>query len=77
MDSYSIIYSSLQEVLEEIVQLEESVDDITIFAKQSDRTINTQRQMLSQMRDELMWVRMLPLDQILQRFSAYFKGFIS
>ncbi len=68
MDSYSIIYSSLQEVLEEIVQLEESVDDITIFAKQSDRTINTQRQMLSQMRDELMWVRMLPLDQILQRF---------
>ncbi len=68
MDSYSTLYSSLQEVLEEVVQLEESVDDITIFAKQSDRTINSQRQMLSQMRDELMWVRMLPLDQILQRF---------
>jgi two-component system, chemotaxis family, sensor histidine kinase and response regulator PixL len=68
MDSYSNLYGALQEVLEEIVQLEESVDDITIFAKQSDRTINSQRQMLSQMRDELMWVRMLPLDQILQRF---------
>ena len=68
MDSYSHLYSSLQEVLEEIVQLEESVDDITIFAKQSDHTINIQRQMLSQMRDELMWVRMLPLEQILQRF---------
>ena len=68
MDSYSSLYSSLQEVLEEIVQLEESVDDITIFAQQSDRTINSQRQMLDQMRDELMWVRMLPLDQILQRF---------
>ena len=68
MDSYSDLYSSLQEVLEEIVQLEESVDDITIFAKQSDRTINEQRQMLSQMRDELMWVRMLPLDRVLQRF---------
>ncbi|MEO1004538.1 MAG: hybrid sensor histidine kinase/response regulator [Cyanobacteria bacterium J06638_38] len=68
MDSYSILYSSLQEVLEEIVQLEESVDDITIFAQQSNRTINNQRQMLEQMRDELMWVRMLPLDKILQRF---------
>lgn len=68
MDSYSLLYSSLQEVLEEVLQLEESVDDITIFAQQSDRTINTQRQMLDQMRDELMWVRMLPLDQILQRF---------
>ena len=68
MDSYSQLYSSLQVLLEEMVQLEESVDDITIFAQQSDRTINSQRQMLGQMRDELMWVRMLPLDQILQRF---------
>ena len=68
MDNYSDVYSSIQNILEEIVQLEESVDDITIFAKQSDRTINEQRQMLGQMRDELMWVRMLPLDKILQRF---------
>ena len=68
MDSYSQLYSSFQVILEEMVQLEESVEDITIFAQQSDRTINSQRQMLGQMRDELMWVRMLPLDQILQRF---------
>ncbi len=68
MDSYSVLYNSLQVVLEEVVQLEEGVDDIAIFAKQSDRTIDTQRQMLVQMRDELMWVRMLPLEQILQRF---------
>jgi chemotaxis family two-component system sensor histidine kinase/response regulator PixL len=67
MDSYSLLYSSLQSVLEEIVQLEESVEDIVIFAKQSNRTIDIQRQMLGQMRDELMWVRMLPLEQILQR----------
>ncbi|GAB4532179.1 MAG: hypothetical protein Tsb0014_16360 [Pleurocapsa sp.] len=68
MDSYSLLYSSVQSVLEEIVQLEESVEDIVIFAKQSNRTIDSQRQMLGQMRDELMWVRMLPLEQILQRF---------
>ena len=68
MDSYSSLYSALQGVLEEVVQLEEGVDDIAIFAKQSDRTIDIQRQMLGQMRDELMWVRMLPLEQIVQRF---------
>jgi chemotaxis family two-component system sensor histidine kinase/response regulator PixL len=77
MDSYSTLYAALQEVLEEIVQLEESVDDITIFAKQSDRTINSQRQMLGQMRDELMWVRMLPLDQILQRFPRTLRDLAS
>ena len=68
LDNYNLLYGSLQEVLEEIVQLEESVEDITIFAKQSNGTIGSQRQMLGQMRDELMWVRMLPLNQILQRF---------
>jgi two-component system, chemotaxis family, sensor histidine kinase and response regulator PixL len=64
-------------VLEEMVQLEESVEDITIFAKQSDRTIDSQRQMLGQMRDELMWVRMLPLDQILQRFPRILRDLSS
>jgi two-component system, chemotaxis family, sensor histidine kinase and response regulator PixL len=68
MDSYSVLHNALQVVLEEVVQLEEGVDDLAIFAKQSDRTIDIQRQMLGQMRDELMWVRMLPLEQILQRF---------
>ncbi|NJL51107.1 MAG: hybrid sensor histidine kinase/response regulator [Hydrococcus sp. SU_1_0] len=68
MDSYNLLHSSLQEVLEEMIQLEESVEDITIFAQQSDRTISSQSKMLGQIRDELMWVRMLPLDQILQRF---------
>ena len=68
MDRYNALSSSLQEILEEIIQLEESVNDISIFAGQSDRTISDQRQMLDRMRGELMWVRMLPLEQILQRF---------
>ena len=65
---FDTLHSSLQEILEEIIQLEESVNDIGIFARQSDRTINNQRQMLDRMRGELMWVRMLPLERILQRF---------
>ncbi|NJK54907.1 MAG: response regulator [Pleurocapsa sp. SU_5_0] len=77
LDSYNLLNSALQEVLEEMVQLEESVEDITIFAQQSDRTINSQRQMLGQMRDELMWVRMLPLEQILQRFPRILRDLSS
>ncbi len=76
MDSYSGLYASIQNVLEEVVQLEESVDDITIFAKQSDRTISSQRQMLAQMRDELMWVRMLPSRSDFTAFSSHPKRFI-
>jgi two-component system, chemotaxis family, sensor histidine kinase and response regulator PixL len=68
MDSYSSIHNLLQDVLEEMVQLEEAIDDITLFAKQSNLTIEQQRQMVAQMRDELMWARMLPLSQVLQRF---------
>jgi chemotaxis family two-component system sensor histidine kinase/response regulator PixL len=68
LDSYNQLYSLVQGILEEIVQLEESVEDIAIFAKQSNLTIQSQRQMMRQIRDELMWARMLPLEQILQRF---------
>jgi two-component system, chemotaxis family, sensor histidine kinase and response regulator PixL len=77
LDSYSLLHASLQEVLEEMMQLEESVEDITIFAQQSDRTIDSQRQMLGQIRDELMWVRMLPLDHILQRFPRTLRDLAS
>jgi two-component system, chemotaxis family, sensor histidine kinase and response regulator PixL len=68
MDSYNQIHTMLQGVLDEMVQLEEAVDDISLFARQSNLTIEQQSQMVSHMRDELMWARMLPLNQILQRF---------
>ena len=68
MDSYNLLQILLQDILEEVLQLEEGVDDIFLFAQQTDYTINAQRQMLGQMRDELMWARMLPLEQILKRF---------
>ena len=68
MDSYNQLQLLLQDILEEMLQLEEGVDDVSLFAQLSDRTINSQRQMLGQMRDELMWARMLPLEQILKRF---------
>ncbi|MEW6496852.1 MAG: response regulator, partial [Cyanobacteriota bacterium] len=68
LDSYGVVYSRLQGLLEDMVPLEESVDDIVLFAKATDKTLEQQRQMLKQLRDELMWARMVPLNEVLNRF---------
>ncbi|MDJ0599802.1 MAG: hybrid sensor histidine kinase/response regulator [Crocosphaera sp.] len=68
MDSYGTVYSIVQSLLEEMMQLEESVDDIVLFARSSNQTLEQQRQMLTNLRDELMWARMLPLGEVLNRF---------
>jgi chemotaxis family two-component system sensor histidine kinase/response regulator PixL len=68
LDTYGALHSKLQGLLEEMMQLEESVDDIVLFAKATDQTLEQQRQMVTQMRDELMWARMLPLGEVLNRF---------
>lgn len=68
LDSYGALHSQLQELLEEMMQLEEAVDDIKLFAKATDKTLEKQRQNMTQLRDELMWARMLPLNEVLSRF---------
>jgi chemotaxis family two-component system sensor histidine kinase/response regulator PixL len=68
LDSYGQIHSLMQGMLEEMMQLEEAVDDIALFNRQSERTIKQQQQTLSELRDELMWARMLPLGEVLDRF---------
>ncbi|MGB3612358.1 MAG: hybrid sensor histidine kinase/response regulator, partial [Elainellaceae cyanobacterium] len=68
MDRYSTLYSQTQLLLEEIVQLEEAVEDVTLFTKQSGQMLGRHRKMLSQMQDELMWARMLPAGTLLNRF---------
>ncbi|MGK7932998.1 MAG: response regulator [Microcystaceae cyanobacterium] len=68
MDTYSTLYSLLGMLLEEMIQLEESVDDVVLFARTSNQTLEQQRQMLTNLRDELMWARMLPLGEVLNRF---------
>jgi chemotaxis family two-component system sensor histidine kinase/response regulator PixL len=68
MDSYGALYSLLQGLVEEMIQLEEAVEDIVLFARNSDQSLEQQRQMLTNLRDELMWARMLPLGEVLNRF---------
>ena len=68
MDRYDNMYYVVQDLIEQMIQLEESVDDIALYAKASGQTVEDQRQMLNRMRDELMWARMLPLGEVLNRF---------
>ncbi|MBE9067838.1 response regulator [Leptolyngbya cf. ectocarpi LEGE 11479] len=68
MDSYSEINSLLEGVLEEVFQLAESIEDVGLFAGQSNQLLEHQRRTLDQLRDELMWSRMVPLDRVLKRF---------
>lgn len=68
MDRYGSMHSLLQGFFEEVMQLEEAVGDIELFSKQSNKQLEQQRQTLIQLRDELMWARMLPLGEILNRF---------
>ncbi len=68
MDCYDNLYGVVQGLIEQMIQLEEAVDDIALFASQTGETVEGQRQMLNRLRDELMWARMLPLAEILNRF---------
>ncbi len=73
LDRYSEIYNLLQDAIEFIQQLDEAVEDVTLFAEQSDRGLEQQRQILTVLRDELMWARMLPLGNVLNRFPRQLK----
>ncbi|MEO0987293.1 MAG: ATP-binding protein, partial [Cyanobacteria bacterium J06639_14] len=68
MDSYGTLHLQLQEIFEDVIQLEERVSDVNLFAKQSDHKLEQQQQMLIQLRDDLTWARMVPLSEILNRF---------
>ncbi|MDJ0689306.1 MAG: hybrid sensor histidine kinase/response regulator [Xenococcaceae cyanobacterium MO_188.B32] len=68
MDQYGQMHSLLQGVVEEMMQLEEAVEDVFLYARQSNKTIKHQQQTLGKLRDELMWARMLPLGEVLNRF---------
>ncbi|MGD1906407.1 MAG: ATP-binding protein, partial [Leptolyngbyaceae cyanobacterium] len=68
LDTYSAVNLMLEELLEELLQVEESIEDVNLFAGQSNQKLEKQRQLLTRLRDELMWSRMVPLSGVLNRF---------
>jgi two-component system, chemotaxis family, sensor histidine kinase and response regulator PixL len=67
MDTYTALYTHTQTLLEEMVQLEEAAADIMLFNRQTDQLLGQHRKMLSQVQDDLMYARMVPLGQVLNR----------
>ncbi|AFY94654.1 hybrid sensor histidine kinase/response regulator [Chamaesiphon minutus] len=68
LDRYSELHDISQATIEQIAQIEEQIEDLSLFGDRSYRQIDRQKQLLSYLRDELMWARMLPLGEILNRF---------
>jgi two-component system, chemotaxis family, sensor histidine kinase and response regulator PixL len=68
MDSYSHLYTIMQEVMEEIAQLGESMRDMTLISQQTSQAQRKKQQTLKQVRNDLLWARMLPLGDLLLRF---------
>lgn len=68
MDTYTTLYTHTQTLLEEMVQLEEAAADITLFNRQADQLLGQHRKMLSQVQEDLMYARMVPMGQVLNRF---------
>jgi two-component system, chemotaxis family, sensor histidine kinase and response regulator PixL len=68
LDRYNEVHQIAQATIEQLAQIEEQIEDLSLFATQSHHQIDRQKQLLSHLRDDLMWARMLPLGEILNRF---------
>jgi two-component system, chemotaxis family, sensor histidine kinase and response regulator PixL len=68
MDSYNGVHVLMQETVEEIAQLGESMRDMAVLTQQGYQTQRKKQQTLKQVRNDLLWARMLPLGDLLQRF---------
>lgn len=68
LDSYGYFYIRMQEVVEEMGQMQETMRDMQVITQQSEQNQRRKQQTVKQMRDNLLRARMLPLSEILQRF---------
>jgi chemotaxis family two-component system sensor histidine kinase/response regulator PixL len=68
MDSYSALYLMVQDALEEIAQMGETMRDMTLITQQAQANQRKKQQTLKQVRNDLLWARMMPIGDILRRF---------
>jgi two-component system, chemotaxis family, sensor histidine kinase and response regulator PixL len=68
MDDYSDLSMLMQETIDEIAQVGEAMRDMTMLTHHSQQTQRQKQQTLRQVRNDLLWARMLPIGDILQRF---------
>jgi two-component system, chemotaxis family, sensor histidine kinase and response regulator PixL len=68
LDRHNEFHGLLQSALAEVVQLEDGADAIDLVSRESSHSLQKQGRLLSNVRDDLMDVRMVPVGTILNRF---------
>jgi two-component system, chemotaxis family, sensor histidine kinase and response regulator PixL len=68
MDAYSPLYTIAQDVIEEMAQLGEAIQDMTVLDQNLHETYRQRQQTLKQIHSDLLQTQMLPLADIVQRF---------
>ena len=68
LDNYTALYAQTQTLLEETMQLEETIGDISLFNRQSEQQLEQHRKLLAQVQEDLIGTRMLPLNDMFSRF---------
>jgi chemotaxis family two-component system sensor histidine kinase/response regulator PixL len=68
LDSYSYFYIRMQEAVEEMGQMSETMRDMALITQQQEQNHRRKQQTFKQIRDDLLRARMLPLSEILPRF---------
>jgi chemotaxis protein histidine kinase CheA/CheY-like chemotaxis protein len=69
MERYNDLRVFVRSALNETVQLDQTTEAIDQFTKQPRRTLEAQRRLLVQVRDDLTSLRMRPMRDLLNRFS--------
>jgi chemotaxis family two-component system sensor histidine kinase/response regulator PixL len=77
MDSYSDLYTIMQTALEEISQMGETLRDMMLFSQQTQQIQRQKQQSLKQIRNDLLWARMIPLADVIQRFPRMVRDMAS
>ncbi len=67
-DTYSPLQNLTQTATEELACLKEVVQDLVLLSSKKKQQQRRRLQTLHQTQNDLLWIRMLPIEQILQRF---------
>jgi two-component system, chemotaxis family, sensor histidine kinase and response regulator PixL len=68
MDEYSDLHQIMQEAVDEIAHMGETMRDMNLITQQAQQNQRIKQQTIKQVRNDLLWARMMPLGDILQRF---------
>ncbi|MBE9183114.1 response regulator [Oculatella sp. LEGE 06141] len=76
LDRHSELHVVLQSALKEMVQLEETMEIVDLSVKQSSQSLKKQGRLLSNVRDDLMEARMIPVGNVLNRLPRVLQQLI-